>query len=211
MLRKLALVVVLGGAPASASAATITLTNPGTVSPPSCPANPCTALSRTTAIQASDGTDTSPFAITQPGRITSWSLTLAVPDKAQVHYFDGHEGGTAQAAIGVLRNLGGSSYELVAESGVVHLQPWFGKTATINLHHALRVKPGETVALIVPTWAPALALNYPSSTAWQASRATGECDDITLQTVQEIVGSRATYACSYPSAQVTYAATETTG
>jgi len=200
---------LLAGAP-SAAATTIQLTNTGTVTAPSCPANPCAAVSRTTAIQSADGAGTSPFVITQPGRLTAWSVTLALPDRAQVHYFDTHEQGTAQAAIGVLRNVGNSTYELVAKSPIVHLQPWFGKTATIRLHRTLRVKPADTIALIVPTWVPALALNFPADTTWAASRASGHCSDVALQTVQDVVGSQATYACSYPTGQVTYAATERT-
>jgi hypothetical protein len=195
---------------ALALSATVILANPSGGAPPSCPDNPCAAVSRTTAIQSSDGAATSPFVVTKAGRITSWSVTLGAPDKAQIHYFDVHEDGPARAAIGVLRSVGSASYELVAESGAVHLQPWFGRTATIHLHKALRVKPGETIALIVPTWVPALALNYPASSVWQASRGASQCGDVALQTVQDVVGSRAAYACSYPNAQVTYSATETT-
>lgn len=193
-----------------ALAASVVLTNPAGGPPPSCPDTPCAVISRTTAVQSADAGDASPFVITQPGRITSWSVTLGAPDKPQIHYFDTHEGGTAQAAIGVLRTAGSAEYELVVESGAVHLQPWFGKTATINLHKTLRVKPGETIALIVRTWVPALALNYPSSSVWEASRASSQCNDVALQSVQDIVGSRAAYACSYPTAQVTYSVTETT-
>ena len=195
---------------ALALAATVILTNPAGGSPPSCPDNPCAVISRTTAIQSADGSEANPFVVTKRGRITSWSVTLGTPDKQQVHYFDRHEGGTAQAAIGVLRSVGTADYELVAESGAVHLQPWFGKTATINLHKALRVKAGDTIALIVATWVPALALNYPASTVWEASRTSSQCNDVKLQTVQNVVASRATYACSYPTAQVAYSATETT-
>jgi hypothetical protein len=211
MLRRLAIVALMIAIPASsASAATIHLTNPGSVSAPSCPANPCAAVSRTTAFQASDGSSATPFTVQQAGRLTAWSVTLGAPDKAQIHYFDKHEQGTAQAAIGVLRSVGGTVHELVAKSAVVHLQPWFGKTATIRLRHPIRLEPGETIALIVPTWAPALALNFPAGTSWEASRTSAECSSVAVQTVQEVVSSRATYACSYPTAQVTYGATELT-
>lgn len=205
---KLALAVLALGA--TAPAATVQLTNPGVVSPPSCPANPCTVVSRTTAIQVADGTVSGPFVVKQRGRITSWSVTLATPVTEQIHYFDTHEGGPAEAEIGVLRPVGGLNYELVSESGVVHFQPWFGKTAKINLHRSLRVKPGEVIALIVPTWLPALALNYPSTTAWRASRTSAACNDVADQTVQNLVGSRTAYGCLYTTAMVTYAATEVT-
>jgi hypothetical protein len=210
VLRKLAVVALALATPASASAATIQLSNPAGATPPSCPSNPCAAISRTTAFQATDGAATSPFAVTQPGRLTSWSVSLGAPDKRQIHYFDKHEHGTARAAIGVLRSVGGADYELVESAPLVHLQPWFGRTATIKLRHPLRVEAGELIALIVPTWAPALALNYPSSVAWQASRSSTECNNVALQTVQDVIGSRATYGCSYPTAQVAYAATERT-
>ncbi|MGD0196810.1 MAG: hypothetical protein ABSC56_02715 [Solirubrobacteraceae bacterium] len=192
----------------AALAAAVQLTNPGAVSPPSCPATPCAVVSRTTAIQVKDGSVAGPFVVKSAGRLTSWSVTLGAPTPAQVHYFDTHEGGTAQAALGVLRDVNGLNYELVAESAVVHFQPWFGKTATINLRHRLAVAPGDTVALIVPTWLPALALNYPSTTSWRASRMRGGCSDVRVQTVQDLVGSQALYGCLYETAQVTYAATE---
>ena len=193
-----------------AFAASVVLANPAGSPPPSCPANPCAVVSRTTAIQSSDGGSASPFIVAKLGRISSWSVTLGTPDKQQIHYFDTHEGGTAQASIGVLRTVGTGNYQLVAESGRVRLQPWFGRTATVNLRKPLRVKPGDTLALVVRTWVPALALNLPSTTIWQASRASSQCNDIAVQTVQDVVGSRAAYACSYPTAEVTFAATERT-
>jgi hypothetical protein len=66
------------------------------------------------------------------------------------------------------------------------------------------------LALSVPTWLPALALNYPTTTSWRASRPATRCTDVALQTMQSIVGSSAGYDCLYQTALVTYGATETT-
>lgn len=195
--------------PAGALALDIQITNTGTVAPPSCPANPCAVVSRTTAIQVEDGSDSGPFVVKRNGRIVSWSVTLAAPSSGQIHYFDKHEGGTARAAIAILRNTGYLDDELVATGPVIHLQPDFGKTAQLRLSRPIPVVKGDIVALSVPTWLPALALGYPTTTSWRASRRAAECSDVTRQTVQSSAGSVTRYDCLYQTALVTYGATET--
>ncbi len=202
---------LVSAGPASARAGTITLANHSSTTPPSCPANPCAVVSRTTAIQIKDGKDVNPFMIRRSGRIIAWSITLAVPSLNQVHYFDGREGGTSRAGLAILHNTGGLEYRLVGLSPVVRLQSRFGTTAQFHLAHPIAVKAGDVVALAVPTWVPALAVNYPATTSWRASRNTSQCGDVTIQTMQAVVGSSAAYECLYQTAQLTYAATEATG
>jgi hypothetical protein len=62
--------------------------------------------------------------------------------------------------------------------------------------------------LTVPTWAPVLALHYPTSTSWRASRGASQCQNVTAATMQFAVGSQATYDCLYQTGLITYAATE---
>jgi hypothetical protein len=194
----------------AALASVVQISNTGIVSPPSCPANPCAVISRTTAMQVIDSGAPGPFVVKRSGRIVSWSITLALPSATQIHFFDTHEGGTARAALAVLRRMHGLSYELIAESPVVHLQPYFGRTATLKLGAWIPVIKGDIVALTVPTWVPSLALNYPSNTSWRASRATSRCTDVARQTMQSVIGSDADYDCVYQTALVTYSASETT-
>ena len=189
----------------------VVIANTGRVNAPSCPANPCTVISRTTAVQAKDGSVRDPFEIRASGRIVSWSVTLAVPSSGQVHYFDSHEGGTSRAELAVLRNASGLTYKLVALSPLVHLEPYFGKTAELALAHPLSVAKGDILALSVPTWAPALALGYPATTSWRASRGASGCTDVTSQTSQTTLGASTTYDCLYQTALVTFSATETVG
>jgi hypothetical protein len=161
-------------------------------------------------MQAVDSGVPDPFVIKHSGRITAWSVTLALPSSSQIHYFDAHEGGTARAALAVLRRSHGSDYELIALSPVVHLQPYFGRTANLKLAAWIPVVKGDIVALTVPTWLPALALSYPSGTSWRASRSASSCKDVARQTAQSVIGSDAHYDCLYETALVTYAATEAT-
>jgi hypothetical protein len=196
--------------PAGALALDVQIANTGTIAAPSCPANPCAVVSRTTAIQVKDGSDSGPFVVKRTGRIVSWSVTLADPSSGQIHFFDKHEGGTARAAIAILRNTGDLDDELIATGPVTHLQPDFGKTAQLTLSRPIPVVKGDIVALSVPTWLPALGLAYPTTTSWRASRSVAECSDVTRQTVQRTVGSVRRYDCLYQTALVTYSATETT-
>jgi hypothetical protein len=174
--------------PAGATAAEISITNSGVVSQPSCPVSPCAVISRTTAIQVDDGGVHGPFKIVRDGSIRSWSVTLALPSTGEIHYFDKHEGGTARAALAVLRH--------------------FGTTASVPLADPIRVVKGDVLALAVPTWLPALALAYPATTSWRASRSSSQCTDVAIQTMQSLVGSAAVYGCLYQTALITYGATE---
>jgi hypothetical protein len=94
------------GLPAIAAA---TLTEVGqrarTTSPtaPSCPGNPCLAVTRTTGFQMRVGSLTAPVTIPRSGRIVAWTITLSKPNTAQVQYFNTHEGGAPSAGIAILR------------------------------------------------------------------------------------------------------------
>jgi hypothetical protein len=188
----------------------VQIANAGTVDPPSCPLNPCVVISRTTALQVKDGSTLQPFAIRRAGRITAWSVTLGLPSSGQIHYFDRTEGGTARAALAVLRDVRGLDFRLIAESPIVRVQPYFGKTVELRLSETIPVIKGDVLALAVPTWLPALALNYPPLTSWRASRSAARCKDVTAQSSQSVIGSRAEYACLYQTALITYSATEVT-
>ena len=191
---------------------------------PSCPGNPCLAVSRTTGFQVSVGSLTAPLAAPREGRVVAWTITLSKPSATQIKYFDEHEGGAASAGIAILRpkretstsksrkgskNTATTSYSLVAQSPVVPLETYFGETTQFALEKTLEVKKGDIVALTVPTWAPALTLGFQKTTGWRASRPATKkgCEETSVQTTDTKLGSVLPFACQYHEARLTYSAT----
>jgi hypothetical protein len=210
VLSSLALVLVL---PAG-SQATLTevgvlppTTNPETV--PSCPGSPCLAVSRTTGFQVKVDTTHNPLSAPRAGTIVAWSIMLGKPNPSQIKFFDTNEGGSSEAGIAILRaqkkpNL---TYKLIAQSPLVKLEPYFGKTAQFPLETTLQVKKGDIVALTVPSWAPALALGFTKATSWRASRPKSQCTSTSTQTTDTQIGTPVQYFCLYQTARLTYSAT----
>ena len=219
VLASFALVLVL---PAGSQA---TLTEVGVLPPttspetvPSCPGSPsstssassCLAVSRTTGFQVKVGTTHNPLAAPRAGTVVAWSIDLGKPNATQIKFFNEKEGGPSTAGIAILRpqakpNL---TYKLIAQSPLVKLEPYFGKTAQFPLETTLQVKKGDVIALTVPSWAPALALGFTNATSWRASRPKGQCNSATSsQTTQTLLGGSVQYYCLYLTARLTYSAT----
>ncbi|HEY7892293.1 MAG TPA: hypothetical protein VIC05_08820 [Solirubrobacteraceae bacterium] len=182
-------------------------TTPPTVS--SCPSNPCLVVSRTTGFQVKVGNVRSPLTVPRAGTVVAWTIKLGKPNPTQIKFFNANEGGEATAGIAILRkqkkpNL---SYLLVAQSPLVKLQPYFGMTTQFPLERTLQVKKGDIVALTVPSWAPALALGFASSTSWRASRPKAQCSKTSTQSTHTQIGSVLQYYCLYSTARLTYSAT----
>jgi hypothetical protein len=200
--------LVPAAAPATlAEVGVIGVTTPATV--PSCPASPCLALSRTTGFQVKVGAANNPLSAIRSGTIVAWTITLGRPNATQIKFFNANEGGPSEAGIAILRaqkspNL---TYKLVAQSPLVKLQPYFGKTAQFPLETTIPVKKGDVIALTVPSWAPALALGFGNDTSWRASRPKKQCTSTSAQTDHTTVGSAVQYFCLYQTARLTYSAT----
>jgi hypothetical protein len=175
--------------------------------PPSCPANPCLAVSRTTGFQVKVGPQRDVLLVPRDGTIVAWSITLGNPNKTQIAFFNANEGGPASAGIAVLRGGPKLTFRLIAQSPIVALQPFFGMSAQFPLASTIPVLKGNIIALTVPTWAPALALGFGNDTSWRASRAPAKCTDTTTQTTQTAVSSVIKYTCLYRTARLTYSAT----
>ena len=79
----------------------------------------------------------------------------------------------------------------------------------MTLAEPLAVLPGEVLGLSVPTWAPTLALGLSAGTAWRASRAHGDCGDVTTPTYEINPGGLGRFQCVYRSGRLTYGATVT--
>jgi hypothetical protein len=182
-------------------------TTPATV--PSCPTS-CEVVSRTTGFQVKVGNSRNLLSAPTTGTIVAWTITQGKPNATQVKFLDTAEGGEAEAGIAVLApqpkpNL---TYKLVAQSPMVKLAAYFGKTAQFPLETTIPVKKGYVVALAVPTWAPALALNFSNATSWRASRPRTGCRSTSAQSVQTVLGSAVQYYCLYQTARLDYSATE---
>ena len=203
----LALVLPAGSPATLSEVGVISPTTPETV--PSCPATPCLAVSRTTGFQVKVATVHNPLGAPRDGTIVAWTIMLGKPNATQIKYFNANEGGAAEAGIAILRpqktpNL---TYKLIAQSPLVKLQPYFGKTAQFPLETTLTVKKGDVVALTVPSWAPALALGFGKDTSWRASRQKSQCTSTSTQTAHTQIGTAVQYFCLYQTARLTYSTT----
>lgn len=192
-----------------------TLTEVGVIGPttppttPSCPSSPCLAVSRTTGFQVKVGSERNILSAPRAGTIVAWTISLGKPNASQIKYFNTNEGGAAEAAIAVLRpqrkpNL---TYKLIAQSPLVKLEPYFGKTAQFPLETTIQVDKHDVIALTVPTWAPALALGFANTTSWRASRPKSGCSATSTQTAHTQIGTNVQYYCLYRTARLTYSAT----
>jgi hypothetical protein len=210
----LAFALLLGAGAANAAPKTVVL---GAATPalPACP-DSCQAIGRTTGFQNSIGRSRSPFRVPYAGKIVAWSIKLSRPNAKQIEFFDDFFGGTPSARISVLKPVmsqikkGKPIFELKSQSPVEQLNPYLGTTTTFALQRPLKVKTSQIVALTVPTWAPAFAVNLGGNTAWQASRKRSKCnaaDDIKAGKAQQALGSDRAYGCVYKTARLLYSAT----
>jgi hypothetical protein len=174
---------------------------------PSCPTS-CLAVTRTTGYQVKVGSTRALLTAPREGTIVAWTITLGTPNATQVKFFNAHEGGTASAGIAVLapQRKPNLAFKLLAQSPLVQLTPYFGKTAQFPLATTLQVKKGDVIALTVPTWAPALALGFTNETSWRASRPRTQCSSTSEQSAQQ-TGTTVQYYCLYRQARLTYSVT----
>ncbi len=209
MLASLALALAAPAvAPATlAEVGVIGATNPATV--PSCPSSPCLAVSRTTGFQVKVGSVRNPMGVPKDGTLVAWTITLGKPNSTQAKFFNTNEGGVSEAGVAVLRAQKSPhlTWKLIAQSPLVKLEKYFGKTAQFALETTIPVKKGDEIALTVPTWAPALALGFGNDTSWRASRQKKQCTTTNSQTTHTQIGSPVTYFCLYQTARLTYSAT----
>jgi hypothetical protein len=217
-----ALAVALGTG--SAGAAQVTVLGAAAPATPSCP-NACQAVGKTTGFQVAITGARNPFVVPARGRIVAWSIKTGLPstkpnpnnnNQSDMDFFNKTFGGTPKARISVLKPImksikeGKPIYKLKSQSPVEDLTDFLGQTTTFTLDTPLRVKANQIVALTVPTWAPAFAINQSADTKWQASRKKAKCnntDDILAGTPQEAPGSLRAYGCTYNTARLLYSAT----
>jgi hypothetical protein len=217
----LAAVLATGEAAGAARVAVLGAAAPAT---PSCPTT-CQAVGKTTGFQTSITGARNPFAVSFRGRIVAWSIKTGAPstkpnpnnnNQSDFDFFTKTFGGPPRARISILKPImkqiraGHQIYKLKSQSPVEDLSQYLGQTTTFTLGTPLRVKPNNVVALTVPTWAPAFAINQSADTKWQASRKRGKCNetaDILGGTPQDALGSQRAYGCVYNTARLLYSAT----
>jgi hypothetical protein len=212
--------------PATASAAVVELGATATpLVAPSCPktvspANCTIILTEVTALQTVRDGVTYPTTVKKAGQIVAFTVGLSALSsnrttaKSDIHYLNHAYGGTTQAAITVLRLSGPARlrrWKVVAESAIYHLQPYLGQVVQFPLATSLPVLPGDVVGLTVPTWAPVLSINLPTTKfAYRQSRTTSCNMPPATNQAQLRVGMSAQYGCNYPGTRVEYTATEIT-
>lgn len=126
---------------------------------PLCP-DRCSGLAIVSGIQAKAGGHASAFRVPFVGNVTRWKISLGKPDAGQRAFFQTRFGKLPQAAIGVLAKkvvAGQVTYKLRSRTAIQGLNRYLGETATFTPAKPLKVNKGDLVALIVPTWAPALS------------------------------------------------------
>lgn len=205
---------VLGLAASTASAKIVEIGASEVSAPPSCPdPNRCFVVTRTTALQVNTAGRTYPTTVTADGRIVAFTLQLGELTERQIRFFNRTYGGTPRVQITVLsqssRQKAKRFFTATAQSEIVRITPWLGRTVQFPLETSLPVRKGDFIALTVPTWAPVLAVDLGRDSSWRASR-TGRCGDpsmLTQQTAQMVIGNEAQYKCLYQTAKLTYTAT----
>ncbi|MGB2710273.1 MAG: hypothetical protein WBC33_02065 [Conexibacter sp.] len=199
------LVCALAAVASPASAKTYELGSTPDVVSASCPDN-CFVVTRTTALQVRSSDAKYPTTAPKSGRVVAFTLQLGKLSDKQIHFFNSTYGGTSRVQLTVLREKPKRFFDVVAQTGIFKIQPFFGTTVTFPLKTTLPVRKGDLIALTVPTWAPVLAVNLPQVNGWRASRA-DSCNDLLTQTAQMALGNEAQYKCLYQTARVTYTAT----
>jgi hypothetical protein len=192
---------------APASARIIEIGRTAQVNAPSCPANPCQAVSRTTGYQAKVGPLRGLMRAPADGQIVAWSISLGKPGARQIRFFDSNYGGASRAGISILKPGTRLFGRVTGQSTIQSLEPYFGTTVQFPLGRTLNVRKGYLVALTVPSWAPALALGMGNDTSWRASRARSNCQEPGIQSAQLALSDLAQYRCLYRTARLTYTAT----
>jgi hypothetical protein len=229
--------VVLAAVPAVVYAATTTTTPikriGGTyelgvvttpVAPPVCPpgvlpANCTIILTRATGLETIRDGFTYPTTVKRAGTIVAFTVGLAqlastaATAHTEIASLDAKYGGVSVAGITVLKPGPGKNtsriWTVVAQSPLFHLQPYFGYAVEFPLTTAIPVVRGEVIALTVPTWAPVLSYNLPTSKfAYRQSRSANCLHPGGLQNAQLTINQSASYACNYPGTRVEYSATE---
>lgn len=213
-------------APSTAGAAVLELGSTATpLAAPACPkgvsaANCTIILTQVTALETIRDRVAYPTTVKRAGRIVAFTVGLSrlnsnrATARRDIHFLDQTYGGTTRAAITVLKPVGSKAkrrWVVAAEGPVIHLQPYLGQVVQFALPTSLPVTRGDVVGLTVPTWAPVLSIQVPSTSfAYRQSRSTHCKNPPSTNVAQLKIGQSAQYGCNYAGTRVEYSATEVT-
>jgi hypothetical protein len=187
---------------------------PNSTVKPSCPADPCEAAVRVSAIQGrAAGGRKNPYYIRKDGYIVAFTVQLSTPTDEQIAFFNDNFGSPAQVRLSVLRRGDKRktrlNYRLISQTALFDVDKYLGSSPTFVLNPPLRVKKTNWIAITVPTWAPIFANNLTNSDWWRSSRAKGKCepprslDQFALDSLREV----SVFGCTYHGARLLYTAT----
>jgi hypothetical protein len=217
MKRKLLLVAMSAGAlalPSGASARIVELGSQGQAVNPSCPADPCEAAVRVTAVQGrAAGGPKNPYYIRRDGYLVAFTVTLSQPTAEQIDFFNDNFGTPPEVQLSVLRRgetrQTRLNYRLVSQSETFAVDDYFGSSPTFVLEQPLRVTRGNWVGITVDTWAPMFANNLARGEWWRSSRAKRSCDPPRSlnQFAMEELRQVSVFGCTYHGARLLYTVT----
>jgi hypothetical protein len=208
-----ALISLAAAVPAAHASTARTLGKTERTPAPSCPDTPCEAVGSVTGFQLTADGDRGSFKARQNLSIVGWAIDVSDPKKSQRNFFgDFYQsnafGMAPTARISVLKRRDKRNYKLKAQSPVVPLGSVLGSRQTFTLNQPLNMRKGEFLALTIPTWAPAFAVNLSSKTnVWRSSRLAGQCSgtgNIKAGKPQQKVHSVRSYGCDYKTARLLY-------
>src|SRR3954449_7178353 len=200
-----ALFALAAAAPASADIKELGMQSPFPSA--ACPAD-CQAIGQVTGYQVQTGATKNPVQIAKPGKIVAFTIALGKPNAEQTQFFNNLFGAEPQARMSILR-LGHRKRRatLRAQSEIFKLSPYFGSKPTFALAKPIAVGPRDVVAITVPTWLPAFAINLGADQAWRSSRSSENCDDVQQPSAQQTLKTTRSYSCFYRTARLLYSAT----
>jgi hypothetical protein len=172
----------------------------------SCPQN-CFAIDKLTGYQSHLGKYGNPMKVPRKGNIVAFTIALGKPTAKQSAIFKQRFGDRPMARIAILKPGKRNRQKLVAQSETFDLSSYLGSRPQFPLARSLPVVPGEQVALTVPTWAPAFAVNLGNGAAWRSSRKSSGCLDFNTPAMQQTLNTTLFYNCVYKTAQLLYTAT----
>jgi hypothetical protein len=171
----------------------------------------CQAIGHITGFQTQIGNHAKPFVVHNKGKVVAFTIKLGDPNQSQKTFFQGFFGTSPSARITILKKRksdrrSSTRMRVLAQSEVFNLTRYLNSTPTFALSRALDVPAGSTIALTVPTWAPAFAIGLGSNQTWRGSRVDPNCG-ATSQAALQKVGAVGQLGCGYATARLLYTAT----
>jgi hypothetical protein len=172
----------------------------------------CKAIAHLTGFQTQFGSHRNKYTVNHRGKITALTLRLGNPTKDQLKFFNTNFGNPT-VRLSVLKKprhdvRHHTDLRLVSQSEVIDVSKYLGsKRVTFVLANSVVVPAHSTIAITVPTWAPIFTINRPKNETWRASTPKGKCEDASIQSAHQTIGSVKFYDCFFKGARLLYQAT----